>query len=378
MYQQRSMAEIDLASRSVMVRAIPYDVRRQLLGGRGINARILCGLLRQTTDFLPSESILVLGAGLLTGTPAPHAARVHLAGKYRRSGDPASAMLSGHFGAEMRFAGYDHLIISGRSHTPVYLLVHDGNVEFRDAGELPDEDASEMLLAIREELDDEDVQIICTGKEREKRSESTAVATGTGLKTDGSFSAVELVMGAKNLRAIAARGTLPLEIYDPEKALSCLKMVMDLAAGRKTDGTDCLPDDLDERAALMFHRECLAAAGDAMGIEPRLLVAEKEMLEPYLELIHAVSGLEFSAREIVEVGERIIDLENLLCLSEASEPAMPPDALTAAFPPCGPAPEVAQRFLEVYNRIRGWSPEGRPSQETLIRLGLNPDMMDPL
>lgn len=375
-FLERSIAELDLACRSVRVRTIAHGLRLQLLGGRGINARILYWLSPQTTNFLASQSVLVLGAGLLTGTPAPRAARVHLVGISSRTGPLAGAMLPGHFGAEMRFSGYDHLVIQGISDSPVYLLIHDGEVGFRDAGRFWGADAWETLLGIREELDDEDVRIICIGGEGESLSGDAEAATG-GLKAGGPFSALAALMEAMNLKAVAARGTFPLEIYDPEKALASLKMVMDLGCDRKTDGNDFLPDDLDERASVMFHRECLAAAADALGIDSGLLRSDKEMPQPYLELVRAVTGLKFSAKEILEVGERIIDLEKLLGLYEAPVQAFRPDSMTASFP-CGPAPEAARRFLQVYNQVRGWSTEGQPLQETLKRLGLNPESIDPL
>lgn len=374
-FPPRAMAEVDLASRSVRRKAISPDLYRRLLGGRGINARIVYGLSRQTTHFLGSDTVLVLGAGLLTGTPAPRAARVHLVGISSRSGPLAGTMLPSHFGAEMRFSGYDHLVIRGTSDSPVYVLIHNGEVEFRDASPFQGADASETLLGIREELDDEDVRMICIGGEGESLSGDAEAATG--LKGGGRFPAAAALMEAQNLKAVAARGTLPLEIYDAEKALSSLKIVMDLLCDRKTDGNDFLRDDSYERASVMFHRECLAAAADSLGIDSALLGSDNDMPQPYLELISAVTGFDFSQKEILEVGERIVTLEKLSGLAEAPVRAMPADTRTVAFP-CTPAPAATRSYLEAYNRVRGWSSDGHPLQETLMRLGLNPESMDPL
>jgi aldehyde:ferredoxin oxidoreductase len=211
------MAFVNLSTREVTVKPIPERIRRLYLGGRGINMYLLYNYLKEGVDPLSPENPLIFGAGLLTGTHGMATARFNISGKSPESGNLGDSNSGGFFGPELRFAGYDHLVIQGRSSSPIYLWIHDGIIEFREAGYLKDYNLPQTLDAIRAELGDQDVQVAAIGPGGRRLVVFANVmctigdaAGRTGMGT---------VMGSKNLWAVAVRGKRPIEIADPKKLM---------------------------------------------------------------------------------------------------------------------------------------------------------------
>jgi aldehyde:ferredoxin oxidoreductase len=130
------MAFIDLSTQQVAIKLISERIRLLFLGGRGINMYLLYNHLREGVDPFSPENPLIFGAGLLTGTHGIATARFNISAKSPESGNLGDSNSGGFFGPELRFAGYDHLLIKGRSPSPVYLWIHDGEIEFREASHL--------------------------------------------------------------------------------------------------------------------------------------------------------------------------------------------------------------------------------------------------
>jgi aldehyde:ferredoxin oxidoreductase len=222
---KRKAAFVDLSSGDVEVKEIPQKIREQYLGGRGIDMYLLFNLLEPGIDPFSPENVLLVSAGLLTGTPAPAAARTHVGGKSPLTGLVGSTNMGGFFGPELRFAGFDHLVIRGKSPRPVYLWVSNGEIEVRDATELWGADSQETQVLIREAMDDEEVKVMSIGAAGENLVRFANVRTGP--KNSGGRTGMGALMGSKNLKAVAVRGTLPLEIADPERALAYHKELID-------------------------------------------------------------------------------------------------------------------------------------------------------
>lgn len=214
---KRKAAFVDLTSGQVDVKDIPLSLRKLYIGGRGIDMYLLYNLMEPGIDPLGPENVLLVSAGLLTGTPAPAAARTHVAAKSPLTGFLGSTNMGGFFAPELRFAGFDHLIIKGRASDPVYIWVHNGEIEIRDASHLWGADASETQVLIRESLDDEDIKVMTIGVGGENLVRFATVRTGP--KNAGGRTGMGAVMGSKNLKAVAVRGTMPIEIAEPEEAL---------------------------------------------------------------------------------------------------------------------------------------------------------------
>lgn len=231
MVRDRKAAFVDLSSGTVQVLMIPEELRRRFLGGRGIDMYLLYNLVAPGVDPLGPENVLLVSAGLLTGTPAPAAARTHVGGKSPLTGLIGSSNMGGFFGPELRFAGFDHLVIRGKAERPVYLWVHNGEIQIRDAAGLWGSDSLEAQMLIREELGDPDIKVMTIGAAGENLVRFANVRTGP--KNSGGRTGMGAVMGSKNLKAVAVRGTLPIPIADPEGALAYHKELIDFIQSSK-------------------------------------------------------------------------------------------------------------------------------------------------
>ena len=154
---------VDLTARRVRTEST-LDYARQFLGGRAVNSRILLDELSPQTKSSDPENLLIFGPGCLVGTMAPGANRVSIETKNAYSGGKGSANFGGHFGSELRFAGFDHVVISGKADTPVYLWIHDGQAEIRDATAIWGRTTYETEAASRWPPSDRPARIWCAGR----------------------------------------------------------------------------------------------------------------------------------------------------------------------------------------------------------------------
>ncbi len=128
-----------------------------------------------------------------------------------------SCNMGGFFAPEMAWAGFHHLVITGKADKPVYLWIHNGEIEIRDAGHLWGKNSTDTQWAIRDELDDEEVKSMVIGQAGENLVAFACVMTG--IKNAGGRTGMGCVMGAKNLKAVAVRGTMDVKIAHPVDAL---------------------------------------------------------------------------------------------------------------------------------------------------------------
>ena len=227
----RKMAFIDLTTNKVETCDIPESLRKLYLGGRGIDMYLLYNLVKPGIDPFSPENVILVSAGLLTGTPAPASARSHIGGKSPLTGIVGSANMGGFFGPELRFAGFDHLIIRGKAEKPVYLWIYNDKIEIKDAEHLWGTDSSEAQNLIREELDDEEVKSMTIGAAGENLVRFANVRTGP--KNTGGRTGMGALMGSKNLKAVAVRGTLPINIHNPQESLKYHKELIDFIHASK-------------------------------------------------------------------------------------------------------------------------------------------------
>jgi aldehyde:ferredoxin oxidoreductase len=213
----RKIAYIDLSTGEIEVSPIPVELRKLYLGGRGLDMYLLYNHLKPGVDALGPDNVLTVSAGLLVGTLASASARTHIGAKSPLTGFVGSSNMGGFFAPELRWAGFDHLVIKGKADSSVYLWIHDGEIEIRDASDLWGEDIPTTQALIREELNDPEIQALCIGVAGENLVRFANVMTG--FKNAAGRSGMGAVMGSKNLKAIAVRGTMDIEIRFPEEAL---------------------------------------------------------------------------------------------------------------------------------------------------------------
>jgi aldehyde:ferredoxin oxidoreductase len=214
---KRKIVYIDLSAGKIKVSPIPIELRKLYLGGRGLDMYLLYNHLKPGIDPLGPDNVLTVSAGILVGTPASASSRTHIGAKSPLTGFIGSSNMGGFFAPELRFAGFDHLVIKGKADGPVYLWIHDGEIEIRDASHLWGEDVFTTQELIREELGDPEIVSLCIGVAGENLVRYANVMTG--MKNAAGRSGMGAVMGSKNLKAIAVRGTQDIEIRFPEEAL---------------------------------------------------------------------------------------------------------------------------------------------------------------
>ena len=196
---------------------------RRYGGGRGFIAHYLLKHVPKGADPLGPENVLIFAPGVLTGAPVPGAGRHSVGAKSPLTGGFGESEAGGFWGAELKRAGWDAIIVYGASPTPVYLWINEGQVEFRDATHLWGKITGEVQDAILAEVGDPRARVAQIGPAGENlvrfaciANELNEVAGRTGLGA---------VMGSKKLKAIAVRGKTSVKIADPKGLLAVAKWV---------------------------------------------------------------------------------------------------------------------------------------------------------
>jgi len=210
-----TLLRVNLTDRTVRSEEHPPTLRHGYLGGRGINSRLLYDEVKPGVDPLGPENKLFFGTSPLTGTGLVTSGRIHVTARSPLTGILGDSNAGGHFGPELKWAGYDHLIIEGAAEKPVYLWIDDGHVEIRDAGHLWGKVVSETYAMLRDELGDPRVRIAAIGPAGENLVRFASLMTDHGNACGKT--GMGTVMGAKRLKAVAVRGTRGFRAADPER-----------------------------------------------------------------------------------------------------------------------------------------------------------------
>ncbi len=206
--------EVDLSRGSIdRVETDPNDTRL-FLGGLGTNAKIMWDRVPAETDAFSPDNLLIFSSGLLCGTAAPGSNRTIVSTISPQTKLMAYSMMGGFFAPELKYAGYDKIIISGKSEELVYLWINNDKIEIRDASHFKGMGATETSEAIRKELKDPDIQVAAIGLAGENRVFFASIEQGRSSASRGGIGAV---MGDKGLKAVAVRGTKDINVADPVK-----------------------------------------------------------------------------------------------------------------------------------------------------------------
>ncbi|WFF71479.1 aldehyde ferredoxin oxidoreductase family protein [Proteiniclasticum sp. QWL-01] len=222
------MLFVDLGSGAMEERQLTREMAETFLGGYGIGARILYDMMPQGTHPFSEESVIGFTVGPCTGTGAVMSGRWTAVHKSPVTMGWNDSNCGGFFGPELKKAGYDAVFIRGLSSRPVYLWIHDGQAEIRDAGHLWGKSIKETEIALRVELNEPRMQSAAIGPAGEHLSFMATIMNdrhrAAGRAGAGS------VMGSKQLKAVVVRGSAHYEPAQPEefKALN-KKMAQHLA-----------------------------------------------------------------------------------------------------------------------------------------------------
>jgi len=231
----RKIAYINLSTGDIQVKPISIDMRKKFIGGRGLDAYLLYNNTKKGCDPLGPENALIISGGLLTATCASATSRTHIMAKSPLTGLLGSANMGGFFAPELAWAGFHHLVITGKAKKPVYIFIHNGEIEIRDAAALWGMTTTETQWAIRDELNDDEVKSCVIGPAGENLV--TFANVMTGIKNAAGRTGMGCVMGSKNLKAVAARGTMDIKIARPMEAFEYNKQFIDQITSAKVNQT---------------------------------------------------------------------------------------------------------------------------------------------
>ncbi|MEJ2108431.1 MAG: aldehyde ferredoxin oxidoreductase family protein [Acidobacteriota bacterium] len=204
---------LDLTNQKAAEEEVSLDLAKNYMGGVGFAFKYLYEELTPGTDALAPDNKLIFAVGPLNATGAPCANRMAVASKSPLTNSIAAAFSGGHFPDELKKAGYDMVIVEGRSEKPVFISIADGRVRFHNASRLMGMQTTDTQLFIKEELRDQNFRVACIGPAGEKLIPMACIINerrAAGRKGMGA------VMGSKNLKGIAVLGTGKINIADPD------------------------------------------------------------------------------------------------------------------------------------------------------------------
>jgi aldehyde:ferredoxin oxidoreductase len=204
---------VDLTSGQIRREKTDPKFMLEVIGGRGLNSTRLHQELKRDIDPLSPENLLLIGVGPLTGTLLSASAYMTISGKSPLTGILGDSAAGGFLGPELKQAGYDQIVMSGRSECPTYLFVADDHIELRDASHLWGKDIWQTTAAIRKELNDNAIQVAAIGPAGENLVKYATVACNNSRMCGRT--GMGCLFGSKNLKAAAVRGTGRLTIAEP-------------------------------------------------------------------------------------------------------------------------------------------------------------------
>lgn len=216
------IAIVDLANSKVSDQELDEDLVKEKMGGAGITTALY--------EQYQNEEPIVLGTGLLTGTLAPASALGMITAKSPLTGKVCHAPFTLYAGLELKYSGFDYVVIKGKSPKPVYLWMHDGVADISDAKDVWGKDVWTSTDTIREVMGDQLIQVLTIGKAGE--SESDFAQVYINYWASGDWWGFGKLFGQKKLKGVALRGMSLLEVSDAEGFVrQCKGLLSALKAG---------------------------------------------------------------------------------------------------------------------------------------------------
>ena len=250
-----TVLRINLTERTITKEPLNEQWAREYVGGRGLGARYLTEEVDPTVDALDPDNKLLFVTGPLTGTSASCGSRYMVVTKGPLTNAITTSNSGGYWGPELKFAGYDMLILEGRASSPCYLWLYDDVVELRDADDLWGKTVWETEETLRAELGVPDTIIASIGPAGENLVRFACIMND--LHRAAGRSGVGAVMGSKNLKAIAVRGTGGVSLADPLAFMQGMWTMREklrespvTSQGLPVYGTEVLVNVINEHGAL--------------------------------------------------------------------------------------------------------------------------------
>ncbi len=211
---------VNLTTKEIIREDIPENQFHKFLGGVGFIAKILYEELEPNIGAFDPRNVLIMGSGVFTGTIVPTAGKTIFGGKSPLTGGWGESVMGGSIGAELKHAGYDALVITGKTEKPSYIFINNDDLEFRSANDYWGKTTRETSMGIKKELGDPRVKVASIGIGGEKLVRYACIDCED---RQAGRSGLGAVMGSKNLKAIALRGNKSITIFDSEKLMGLSK-----------------------------------------------------------------------------------------------------------------------------------------------------------
>ncbi|PAB59865.1 aldehyde ferredoxin oxidoreductase family protein [Anaeromicrobium sediminis] len=245
---------VNLKDRTYKVEDLNLHMAKKYIGGRGLGTKMFMDEVDPKVDALSPENKLLVVTGPLTGSPTPTGGRYMVVTKSPLTGTIASSNSGGFWGAQLKFAGYDVIVVEEKADKPVYISIVDGVVEIRDASHIWGKVVSETTDVLEKECGEKS-KVMTIGPAGEKLSRLAAIMNDKDRAAGRS--GVGAVMGSKNLKAIVVKGSSKVEVKDPDglkKVFSeSLKKIREngvTGQGLPTYGTAVLVNIINENGVL--------------------------------------------------------------------------------------------------------------------------------
>jgi aldehyde:ferredoxin oxidoreductase len=210
-----SILRIDLSNAAIRKEPLPDFLVKNFIGGRGFVAKMLYDEITSGIEPFDPQNMLIIATGPLTGHFLPASGKTHFGTKSPATGGYADSNMGGHFGPQLKYAGYDLLVITGRAKNPSYLFICDDTVEIRPAGAYWGQGSITAEKNLKDHLGD-DFQILTIGPAGENRVRYACISHDFGRQAGRT--GVGAVMGSKNLKAIAVKGTKGIPVANLKEA----------------------------------------------------------------------------------------------------------------------------------------------------------------
>lgn len=244
---------IDLEAKNFTTEIVDPELEEKYIGGAGVAAAIFIKEVPPAIDPFDAQNLLIFSLGPICGTPVPYCGRHFVMAKSPLTKILGESSAGGFFGNELKKAGYDHIIFSRKSENPVYLWIHNDNVEFRDATELWGKGTRETEDLLKKEIGDDKVKVASIGPAGENLVKFASIMSEKGHAAGRC--GMGAVMGSKNLKAIVIRGTKDVPINNEDKLMEAAQRIRTIA---KTTPFSVVMHDVGTPA----HMDNYVSAGD--------------------------------------------------------------------------------------------------------------------
>jgi aldehyde:ferredoxin oxidoreductase len=228
---QGKVLRIDLSSGEITTEPLNMDWAHDYVGERGLATRYLWAGMDPKTDALSPDNMLIFATGPLTGTMASTSGRYAVITKGPLTGAIACSNSGGKFGAELKFAGYDLLILTGKAEKPVYLMIEDGEVKILPGDDIWGKTVWQTEEWIKSHHQNRQIRVASIGVSGENLVRYACVVND--LHRAAGRSGVGAVMGSKNLKAVAVRGTVGVKVANPKGFMEVVRSTHARMAGHK-------------------------------------------------------------------------------------------------------------------------------------------------